>query len=233
MSLATPGAVSDERIVFNFHGIGKPPGPIPSDETPYWCETDLYLRLLDAIVELRDDVGIPTEITFDDGNRSDLDIAAPALVDRKLGAMFFVCAGRLDDPRYLDAAALRALEDMGMVIGSHGHAHTNLRNSDDATLELETIGSRQSLAKLVRGNLDSFAIPFGSYDRRVLQALSEYTTIYTSDEIRAAGRGQRFVPRIAYVEGWTPATVRERATERYSFLKRQKDRLRTFAKRLR
>jgi peptidoglycan/xylan/chitin deacetylase (PgdA/CDA1 family) len=232
MTLATPNGDA-ERIVFNFHGIGTPRAILPSDEIPYWCERDLFLRLLDAIANLQDEIGEPVEITFDDGNRSDLDIAAPALAERNLSAAFFVCAGRLDDPRYLDRAALRTLEDMGMSIGSHGHSHVDLRKSDRATLQQETSESRRSLAEAVRGSVDTFAIPFGSYDRRVLGALGSYRRIYTSDGIRAGKAGLRIVPRVAYIAGWEPETVRECAMEKYSFLRRQKNSLKAFYKRLR
>lgn len=233
MSVASSHGSDGERTVFNFHGVGTPPGPIPSDEAPYWCDTNLFQRLLDAIVELQGETGRPAEITFDDGNRSDLDIAAPALAERGLTATFFVCAGRLDNPYYLDRAALRTLQDMGMGVGSHGYDHIDLRRTDPATLRRETVESQQSLADAVQGKVDSFAIPFGSYDRRVLAALGSYDRIYTSDEVRAERAGLRVVPRIAYIAGWGPQTVRERALEKYSLLRRQKNRLKASYKRLR
>jgi peptidoglycan/xylan/chitin deacetylase (PgdA/CDA1 family) len=228
-----PNGRGAERIVFNFHGVGTPHAGLPADELPYWCARDLFLKLLDAIAKLPAETGAPVEITFDDGNRSDLDIAAPALAERDLSATFFACAGRLDDPRYLDRAALRTLEDRGMMVGSHGHSHVDLRKSDQATLQQETSGSRLALAEALRGGVDSFAIPFGSYDRRVLGALRSYRRIYTSDQVRAGKTGLRIVPRISYVAGWGPETVRERALERYSFLRRQKNSLKFLYKRLR
>ncbi|MGH6911590.1 MAG: hypothetical protein ACREEG_15485, partial [Phenylobacterium sp.] len=82
MSLVSHDRSGSDRIVFNFHGIGTPRAALPADEAPYWCEPDLYFRLLDAIVALQAETGAPVEITFDDGNRSDLDIAAPALAER-------------------------------------------------------------------------------------------------------------------------------------------------------
>ena len=222
-----------ERIVFNFHGLGTPHAGIPDDEAPYWCGRDLFLRLADSIAGLPGETGMPVEITFDDGNRSDLDIAAPALAERGLTATFFACSGRLADPRYLDPAALRALTDMGMCVGSHGHDHIDLRKADAATLQRETSGSRQALADALGGEVDTFAIPFGSYDRRVLGALGGYRRIYNSDQRRAPASAARIVPRISYVEGWDADTPRERALQRYSLVSRQKDRLKFFLKRLR
>lgn len=233
MSSAAAEAQHSERIVFNFHGVGTPHAGLPEDELPYWCESDLFFRLLDVMATLPDRTGTAVEITFDDGNRSDLDIAAPALAERGLTATFFACAGRLDDARYLDPAALRSLEEMGMGVGSHGHGHVDLRKSDAATLQRETSGSRQRLAEATGSSVDSFAIPFGSYDRRVLGALRGYRRIYTSDQARAGRGGLRIVPRVSYVAGWTLETARERALEHYSFLKRQKNNLKFLYKRLR
>jgi len=226
------GGEGSERTVFNFHGVGTPHAGVPADEAPYWCPSDLFLKLADAIADLHRERR-PVEVTFDDGNRSDLDIAAPALAERGLSATFFVCAGRLDDPRYLDAAGLRALHDMGMSVGSHGHSHVDLRRSDEATLRLETSGSSQAIGEALGSRVDSFAIPFGSYDRRVLGALKDYKRIYNSDQVRAGGPGQRIVPRISYMVGWGPQTPRERVLQPYPFLRRRRDGLKFMLKRLR
>ncbi|WP_337188861.1 polysaccharide deacetylase family protein [Phenylobacterium sp.] len=221
-----------ERTVFNFHGIGVPHAGVPADEAPYWCPTDLFMHLADAMADLLRE-GRSIEITFDDGNRSDLDIAAPILADRGLSATFFACSGRLDDPRYLDGAGLRSLEVMGMVVGSHGRNHVDLRRADAATLRQETSGSQQTLSEALGRPVDRFAIPFGSYDRRVLGALKTYTRIYNSDQTRAGPQNQRFVPRISYTTGWTKETVQQRVAERYSYVRQQKQNLKSTLKRLR
>jgi peptidoglycan/xylan/chitin deacetylase (PgdA/CDA1 family) len=232
LSQPRSGARGSERIIFNFHGLGTPHADAPDDEKPYWCAPDLFLRLLDEIAAIPARTGLPTEITFDDGNRSDLEIAAPALAERGLTATFFVCAGRLSMPAYLDAAGLRALRDLGMGVGSHGHSHLDLRKADAATLQTEAVGSREALTAALASPIDTFAIPFGSYDRRVLGALRDYRVIYNSDQHRASGEG-RVVPRISYVAGWGADTPRSKALERYSALRRHKHRLKGVLKRLR
>lgn len=227
------GSEVGERIVFNFHGVGTPHAGLPADELPYWCPTDLYLRLLDTIAATPAQTGMPVEITFDDGNRSDLDIAAPALAERGLSATFFVCSGRLDDPRYLDAAALQALVGLGMRVGSHGRDHVDLRRADAATLAEETDGSQRTLSAALGAAVDAYAIPFGSYDRRVLSALGGYRVIYNSDQVRAGRADRRIVPRVSYVAGWGPDTPTELAAARYSPIQRQKNNLKFLLKRLR
>ena len=76
-------------------------------------------------------------ITFDDGNQSDAKIALPALVKRGLRASFFICAGRIGRPGYLDRVAIRDLLDAGMEVGSHGMRHLDWRKIDDTTLNVE------------------------------------------------------------------------------------------------
>src|SRR4051812_25578445 len=108
----------DRAINLTFHGIGNPERPLEHGESDVWIRREQFLALLDS-VEGRDDV----RITFDDGNASDVEHALPALQARGLKATFFVVAGRLGEPRFLDAADVKALAAAGMTIGCHGMRH--------------------------------------------------------------------------------------------------------------
>lgn len=110
-------------------------------------------------------------ITFDDGNASDLEIALPRLLDRGLTAEFFVLAGLLGAPGRLDADGVRELVKAGMPVGSHGWAHRDWRGVDETEAREEFQEAHRVLGDLVGGPVDSVAIPFGSYDRRVLKRL--------------------------------------------------------------
>lgn len=191
--------------VLNFHGIGDPVLTVPESERRYWCPTATWPLLADRIAALRD-VGIPVAITFDDGNASDIDHALPVLAERGLTAEFFACAGRIGTPGYLAASSLRDIRAAGMSIGSHGWSHVDLRRVDDAELHRETESSRAALSEASEGPVDDFAIPFGSYDRRVLRALRGFQRVYTSDGGRVRP-GAWLQPRSSYVVGWTPETV--------------------------
>lgn len=198
--------------VLNFHGIGDPVVDIPADERPYWCSAATWLRLADAIVALRDR-GVPVAITFDDGNVSDLEFALPVLAELGLTATFHACASRTGSLGYLSASQLQELRRAGMRIGSHGWSHVDLRRVDAGELAHEADASRLALAAASGGPVDDFAIPFGSYDRRVLRALRGYQRVYTSD----GGRGSAAAwlqPRYSYRIGWTPETVTRLAIER-------------------
>ena len=140
------------------------------------CER--FESILDAVTE-RDDV----RITFDDGNASDVEHALPALRQRGLTGTFFIVAGRLRVPGFLDADAVRELAAAGMTIGCHGMRHRRWREVDDRTLREELVDAKAALERVVGQPVTQAACPFGSYDRRVLRALrgSEYRHVYTSD----------------------------------------------------
>ncbi|GAA3706898.1 polysaccharide deacetylase family protein [Microlunatus aurantiacus] len=195
------------RVIINFHGIGEPSEGVPTAEHQYWCPRNLWLALADCLVETSQDHDVAVEITVDDGNLSDVVDALPALVERGLTASFFVCAGRFRDPRYLSADHLRELRAAGMGIGSHGWAHVDLRRVADSEMYREVTESRARIAEAVGAEISAFAIPFGSYNRRVLRHLRGYDTVFTSDRVRAAPNGW-LTPRYSYVHGWTPGDIR-------------------------
>jgi peptidoglycan/xylan/chitin deacetylase (PgdA/CDA1 family) len=204
-----------KRIILNFHGIGTPSADVPEGERAYWCPRSLWPVLVDAIAEAGEQAEVPIQITFDDGNLSDVEDALPVLVERKLTAGFYVCAGRMGLPGYLTADHLRVLRDSGMGIGSHGWSHRDLRRLSDAELRQEADASRSQIGEAVGQEITEFAIPFGSYDRRVLRALTGYAKVYTSDRMRASSAGW-LTPRHSYVQGWDRGHIVELITGRVS-----------------
>jgi peptidoglycan/xylan/chitin deacetylase (PgdA/CDA1 family) len=194
-------ATSTERLILHFHGLGPIPDWIESPERDYWCDEHRFTAILDNIRALSQVV--PIEITFDDGNISDALIALPALLQRGQTATFFICAGRIGKLGYLDASAMNDLVSAGMGIGSHGWGHVDWRRVDDAGLDLEIDASRDMIANVIGRAIDKTAIPFGSYDRRVLQRLrrSNIKTVFTSDGGRAPLAGW-MLPREVFRASW-------------------------------
>jgi peptidoglycan/xylan/chitin deacetylase (PgdA/CDA1 family) len=96
--------VRSRRINLTFHGIGRTERNLEPGEELLWLDEEEFASALDAIVG-RGDV----RITFDDGNASDVEHALPQLRQRGLTATFFVVAGRLGAPGFLDATGIRAL----------------------------------------------------------------------------------------------------------------------------
>lgn len=189
------------RLIVNFHGIGTPWKGVPDEELAFWCPENEWLAIADSLARLSEQPGLSLELTFDDGNTSDFEHALPALVERGLTATFFPCASRIGASHYLSAEQLVALRGSGMSIGSHGWAHVDLRQTDAEQLRRETVDARDRLAEASQGPVDTFAIPFGSYDRRVLRSLRAYRCVYTSDRGLAAGNPW-LAPRCSYTREW-------------------------------
>jgi peptidoglycan/xylan/chitin deacetylase (PgdA/CDA1 family) len=170
--------VQKRSITLTFHGIGEPPRALDPGEADVWVSRDRFLELLDAASH-RDDV----RITFDDGNASDFGHALPALRERGLNATFFVVAGRMGTPGFVDADQVRELAAAGMEIGCHGMRHRPWRGLDEAALREELVEAKAALEAVVERPVTAAACPFGSYDRRVLKATrgAGYGTVFTSD----------------------------------------------------
>lgn len=186
-----------------FHGVGPAPRALEPGEAKVWLTTEQFCAILDAVAH-RPDV----RLSFDDSNRSDVDVALPELVARGLTATFFVLAGRLDDPGHLGRDDLATLRDAGMAVGSHGLDHRNWRTLGDDELAAEVAGSQRVLADACPGApIAATSIPFGAYDRRVLRAVrAAYEKAYTSDGGAARASGW-LVPRTSATVDDTPATL--------------------------
>lgn len=108
-------------------------------------------------------------VTFDDGYRSNFDIAAPLLERHGLTGWFFVSPGRLrgtpgertidgeDADDFMSAAELRSLVARGHVVGCHTHSHIRLREGlSDAVLNAEIVQSRYDLEALLGTPVETF-----------------------------------------------------------------------------
>jgi peptidoglycan/xylan/chitin deacetylase (PgdA/CDA1 family) len=165
------------ELILTFHGLGEPPAEVAETERQVWVP----VAWLEAILD-----GLPHEgvkLAFDDGNRSDIEHALPALSRRQMTARFFVLAGRIGAERFLSALDVSSLHAAGMGIGSHGLDHRDWRTLGADELANELAASRRALAEIVGENVLEAACPFGSYDRRVLRAarVAGYRRIYNSD----------------------------------------------------
>ena len=210
----------ERSINLTFHGVGTPPRSLDPGEDRVWVSDARFLALLDCAAGRRD-----IAISFDDGNASDVERALPALRDRDLQATFFVVAGRLGEPHFLDQDGVRALADAGMDIGCHGMHHRRWRGLEAGALDEELVEAKALLEQVAGGSVTRAACPFGSYDRRVLRRLrgSGYQHVYTSD--RGTARPGDFIQarnsvgpdddpslldRIAALETTSPKLLRRR-----------------------
>jgi peptidoglycan/xylan/chitin deacetylase (PgdA/CDA1 family) len=165
--------------ILNFHGIGEPVRPMdPPDEINVWLDTEDFASLIERVAH------VPrVEITFDDGNKSDVDIALPILLEHGLTATFLPIVAKLGEPGYLSEGDVRLLVRSGMTVGTHGMHHRSWRRLCEADAHEELVIARDRLEQLTGRPVTSAACPFGQYDRRTLARLrrAQYHTVFTSD----------------------------------------------------
>jgi len=206
------------QCVLMFHGIGQIPGHVVPEERRYWITWDFF----DEIVEYVRKQPAEREIlfTFDDGNASDLG-AARKLAEADLDGIFFILAGRIGQPDYLDEKAIAEMRSLGMRVGLHGRDHLDWRSLSDSDLEDELVSARAEIAAISGSSLDTVAIPFGAYNRSVMRRLKsdDFNRIYTSDP-GMARRSDRIVRRNTVKAEHSLADVIDMINDRISFTKK-------------
>lgn len=212
-----------------FHGIGLPMRELEDGERDYWITPDLFHEVLDEVAQ-RPDV----RISFDDGNRSDIDIALEPILNRGMTATFFVLAGRLGQPGSLGADDVARLRENGMRIGTHGMDHRPWRGMDAAMRHRELVEARSLLEDASKGPVNEAALPLGRYDRKVLGALKRegYRAVHTSDR-RPARPGAWLQPRYSVLQSDTVESIRAAILKRPNPFERAKAELIGVAKRYR
>ncbi|MGH1420064.1 MAG: polysaccharide deacetylase family protein [Hyphomicrobiaceae bacterium] len=194
------------QVIFNFHGIGAPKREMEDGESQYWISVDFFDEILALASKMRDTV--KTSFTFDDGNSSDLEIAAPRLSTVGISAEFFVLSGRLKQDGALSRKNIVELQEMGHLIGNHGADHVDWTALDEAGLTRELKTARQVLEDICRHPISSAAIPFGRYNGKVVRALKTcgYDRVYSSDG-GAHTDTQYPCPRTSLTHDMTPGDV--------------------------
>jgi peptidoglycan/xylan/chitin deacetylase (PgdA/CDA1 family) len=111
-------------------------------------------------------------ITFDDGWLSQYEHALPVLEQLHFTATFFVISLQVGKgSMYMGLDELKTLQHAGMTIASHSRTHPNLTKLSDAQVREEVLGSRQDLQKMLGINVDLFAYPYGSWNKRTAAAV--------------------------------------------------------------
>jgi peptidoglycan/xylan/chitin deacetylase (PgdA/CDA1 family) len=140
-------------------------------------------------------------VTFDDGYRSVLELAAPIMERLGIPGTLFVPTDHVgrDEPmswpgidRWLGGPhehellplsweQLRRLAEAGWEIGSHTRSHPHLIKVSDKQLDEELGGSRQECERMLDEPCLSLAYPYGDHDARVIAAAAAagYSTAAT------------------------------------------------------
>jgi peptidoglycan/xylan/chitin deacetylase (PgdA/CDA1 family) len=144
--------------------------------------------------------GYSVALTFDDGYRNFLTVAAPRLIERGLPASIFLITDRIreedhitlsrnwtpeDDEIYLSWDEVRELEQMpGIEPGSHTCSHAKLGILSGPEVEREMKDSRATLLAHISENASTLAYPYGDYSDSVVERAraAGYICALTTDE---------------------------------------------------
>lgn len=114
-------------------------------------------------------------ITFDDGYRDNLTVAAPLLAEAGIPFTVFVSPDFVasGQAQFLSPAELRQLAARpGVTIGAHGRSHRPLTECTDEELDSELRGSCAWLEDLLGRPVTSMSYPHGAMDARVRRAVA-------------------------------------------------------------
>jgi peptidoglycan/xylan/chitin deacetylase (PgdA/CDA1 family) len=132
-----------------------------------------------TVAELRDGEWM---ITFDDGGASAL-LAGEELARRSWRGHFFIATDLIGRPGYLDWDGVRAVAEMGHVIGSHSCSHPDRMAACtwDQLMD-EWSGSAAILAEELGQPVATASVPGGLYSRSVGRAAAAagFTSLFTS-----------------------------------------------------
>jgi peptidoglycan/xylan/chitin deacetylase (PgdA/CDA1 family) len=115
-------------------------------------------------------------VTFDDGYRDNLELAAPVLAELDVRVLLFCVTGELDRASTLDPATRAALPPRqrfltwteadqlaaaGHVLAAHTHTHPKLTELDEHRASDEVDRSLQAVAERTGRPTEAFAYPYG------------------------------------------------------------------------
>jgi len=112
-------------------------------------------------------------VTFDDGYKDNLHVAAPILEEFEIPYTVFVSTQYIKDNNnnFLSKSELRQLSNMpGANIGSHGVTHASLAQCNDKNLKAELTDSKHYIEDVIGKEVMAIAYPSGSVDQRVVDA---------------------------------------------------------------
>ena len=178
------------------------------------------------IVELdsADNSGIT--ITFDDGYRDTLTIAAQILSEKSLPFTVFVSSANITsgDPKFLSRPELIELsKTSGVTIGSHGHAHTHLGELSPSEVFNDLQHSKDWLEQVIQRPVTTLSYPHGSYNSDVLRIAAEIGFEYAATSkwgVYEFGHQKLEIPRIDIWSNDDRRALEQKLSGKWDWLKR-------------
>jgi len=141
-------------------------------------------------------------ITFDDGYRDTLTIAAQAIEEKNLPFTVFVASANITsgDSKFLNQQELIELSNIsGATIGSHGHDHSHLAKMSPQDVKSDLKHSKDWLEQVIQKPVTTLSYPHGSYNDNVLRIASEIGFEFAATSnwgVFEVGKKKLEIPRI-------------------------------------
>lgn len=110
-------------------------------------------------------------ITFDDGHKSNYRAAEILKENGLLGCFYVVKDFAYNNHQYLDGDEIRAIADMGHVIGVHGKVHTWWTRFDNYTLAADLLETKKWIEDLTGKAVLHCSAPGGVLNKRVIDCI--------------------------------------------------------------
>jgi peptidoglycan/xylan/chitin deacetylase (PgdA/CDA1 family) len=168
---------AQKRAVLAYHEV------MPKSDYAYCIPCEQFNQQLQLLNQC-DEAGFPSHVTFDDGERSEKEIAGPFLAEHGIKATYFVTPGLIGTAhKFLGWGELKELQAAGHSVQSHGWSHRFLTACDEGELDYELRMSRHALEDRLGVAVEEISIPGGRWDTRVLRACADagYRRVYVSE----------------------------------------------------
>jgi len=128
------------------------------------------LRFSDLVGMMKAGKKLPRKtlvLTFDDGYENNFLQAFPLLKQYGLTATFFISAGKVGQPGFMNWKELSALQQGGMDIGAHGMGHVYLPQVPDVVQNYEITESKKQIEARLKNRVDIFSYPVGGFNENI------------------------------------------------------------------
>ncbi len=113
-------------------------------------------------------------ITFDDGHRSNYEVAFPLLEKFSCKAIFFVLTGKVGTAGFVSWEQLRKMAAAGHRIESHGWSHRLLTQCSDLALTEEVERSKKTLEDHLGSRVVAMSAPGGRWSERIVESCERF-----------------------------------------------------------
>ena len=111
----------------------------------------------------------PVMITFDDTRAEHFTMAAPLLRQYGFKGVFFVMTIPIAKPGYMNASQIKALSDMGHIIGAHTWDHPHAKDFRPTDTKKQLVNPKNVLEKMTGKPVDYIAYPFGEWNDTLIR----------------------------------------------------------------